>query len=530
MGSTQVGLDKMQVAKVLPRCPDLLLQAMKNNSIIELKQTLEQRFDLVCFEDLANHYGQHGSIFNLFKQCFKEIFEPNQRLILYTSQPLDQKFLNHIQRAAQKVDISNWFILILTPFDLSPLLVLSNQLHGNDTQPMCHEIVNITDTLPFPAAGFFSDLDTVCPRPWTAVDISSGIDFVRPCCKFNGDVGRTQNNTIAEIFDSEALVSVRNQLSQGIKIPQCSTCWEAESYGTQSLRELAWHKLGEKFESDYFDHPKIKQLTVVPDNLCNFSCRICNYKLSSKIAAEEFSFAPSNEKDVFKYYIKNHTDRRILNSMIAALNNIETLHILGGEPFLWPLLPEFLSHAIDSGVAKNIQLHLNTNASIFPEKFIDSIQQFKSVEILLSIDDIGPRFELQRGGVWHDIDANIKRFVELKSSTIIVKLAPTVNVQNVLYLDDIVNFANYRNLEIVWWYLNDPTFLSIDHLTQAAKDLVYQKFHNHSNSELRAISNRVTATKPVDGSEFLNYMTKLDHRRRQNFAQNHKEIFDAMSS
>ena len=79
---------------------------------------LKEKYNVVCFEDLADYYSQHRAIFDLFKRCYQEEFLGNQRLVFYSSEPLSQEFLNHIQRAATIIDISNFFILILTPFGI----------------------------------------------------------------------------------------------------------------------------------------------------------------------------------------------------------------------------------------------------------------------------------------------------------------------------------------------------------------------------------------------------------------------------
>ena len=92
-----------------------------------------------------------------------------------------------------------------------------------------------------------------------------------------------------------------------------------------------------------------------------------------------------------------------------------------------------------------------------------------------------------------------------------------MNIQNLLYLDQLVDFAGQENVGIVWWYLEDPSYLCIDNVTQSVKDLVYKKYHDHPTLELQKISNRVQLTKPVSGQEFINYMNQLDQRREQQF-------------
>ena len=131
---------------------------------------------------------------------------------------------------------------------------------------------------------------------------------------------------------------------------------------------------------------------------------------------------------------------------------------------------------------------------------------------------------------WVDIYKNLELFKNLKSSTVDVKAAITVNIQNVLYLDQLVEFFQNLNFGIVWWYLEDPEYLSIHNTTKKVKNLIYQKYHAHADPELRSIATGVQSSSPVSGKEFLEYTLKLDGRRGQNFKLYHSEIFNAMSN
>ena len=93
-----------------------------------------------------------------------------------------------------------------------------------------------------------------------------------------------------------------------------------------------------------------------------------------------------------------------------------------------------------------------------------------------------------------------------------------------------VDFAGEKNVSINWTYLEYPSYLCIDNVTQSVKDLVYTKYHDHHNPELQKISNRVQLAKPISGQTFINYMNQLDKRRGQHFSQTHSEIFNAMSN
>ena len=83
-----------------------------------LKDFLSKKYKIVCFEDMANFRSKNRAIFDLLKTHRKEKFEDNERFIFYTSYKPEQEFLNHIQHAISKIDIGNFFFLIVTPYNL----------------------------------------------------------------------------------------------------------------------------------------------------------------------------------------------------------------------------------------------------------------------------------------------------------------------------------------------------------------------------------------------------------------------------
>ena len=493
---------------------------------------LKEQYDVVCFEDLANCYSQHRIIFDLFKKYYQKEFSGNQRLVFYSNENLSQEFINHIQRAASQIDISNFFILILTPFDILSKLQEANQKYGHDDVLINFKIVDITDSRPFGPAGFIKNYESVCAFPFIQQTVTTTAT-VEICCKISTPVGNLQNNTLHEIFNNNTSTSIRQRMINGEMIEECSACWNMEKNNLISLRQHSLGKFGDQLDQGWIDDVRPRTINISPVNLCNFSCRMCNPAESSSIAVEELKYETNNNnKERLKYLIninKNEFNKSIPAQLMDSLDSVEFLHILGGEPFMWPQLCDLLDLLIEKDIAKNMQLEFNTNGSIYPETIIDRLKKFKKVEILLSIDDIGKRFEIQRGGKWDNISKNLKLFKNLKSSTIDIKAAVTVNIQNVLYLDQLVEFFQNENLSIVWLYLDNPEYLSIYNITKKVKNLIYQKYYSHTDPELRNIAVGVQSSPSVSGKEFLEHTLKLDSRRGQDFKLYHSEIFNGMS-
>jgi MoaA/NifB/PqqE/SkfB family radical SAM enzyme len=494
---------------------------------------LKEKYDVVCFEDLADYYSRHRAIFDLFKKYYQKEFLGNQRLVLYSSEYLSQEFINHIQRAASQIDISNFFILILTPVDISSKLQEASQKYGHDNILINFEITDIGSSRPFGPAGFVKNYESMCVFPFIQQSVFNTAT-VRVCCKMSTSVGNLQNNTLHEIFNNDKSTSIRQRLANGEMIKECNVCWDAEKNNLSSLRQHGLTKFRNQLDQGWFDDVKPRTIDVSPVSLCNFSCRICNPGASSSIAVEELRYETNeNNKKRLKQLIninKSDFNKSIPSRLIDSMADVEFLHIMGGEPFMWPQLEELLDLLVKKDIAKNIQLEFNSNGSIYPNAtIIDKLKKFKQVEILLSIDDIEKRFEIQRSGIWNDVYKNIELFRNLKSSTFNVKAAITVNIQNVLYLDQVVEFFQNLNFGIVWWYLDRPEYLSIHNTTKKVKNLIYQKYHSHADPELRSIATSVQSSRPVSGKEFLEYTLKLDGRRGQDFKLYHSELFNAMS-
>jgi radical SAM protein with 4Fe4S-binding SPASM domain len=491
---------------------------------------LSLKFELVCFVDLAEIAHQHSAIFSLLEQHHKEQYTPAQRLVFYTSHRPDQKFINHLQRAVSSVDVSNFFVVICTPYNISKELHHANQQYGHDSTAITWISFDLEPTAGIESENFYPD-NTTCPLPFTSLFVGVG-GTTSPCCKFKFPTGNIYNNTLTEIFQNSATQQIKDQMQQGIKPDGCSTCWHIENSKGTSLRQHAIDKFGKQLDRGWIDDLAIRDITITPSSLCNFKCRICGPIASSQIAVEELRHADTGstatELKQFLKFARSDLDKSIQNSLLEIQNTLEYLHVLGGEPFMLPGLEELLNKIITSGNSKHIQLEFNTNGSIWPTSIVNLFDQFHKVEILVSIDNTNSMFEIERGGTWENVEHHIRQFAALSSQNVSTKLCVTVNIQNLLYLDNLVKFADNVGIDIVWIYLETPKHLCIDNVTQAVKDLVYQKYHNHSNSELAGLSVRLQNVGPTTGHEFLEYTNIIDQRRGQEFFKTHPEIYAAM--
>ena len=105
---------------------------------------------------------------------------------------------------------------------------------------------------------------------------------------------------------------------------------------------------------------------------------------------------------------------------------------------------------------------------------------------------------------------------------------PTVNIQNVYYLDELFAWANNHQIRVTVNFLNDPDWANINNLTPAAKQLVIDKFIQSEHKELQLLAVRVKTSVGNNGTEFVHQMKRFDRIRSQDFGLTHKEIAQAM--
>jgi MoaA/NifB/PqqE/SkfB family radical SAM enzyme len=466
----------------------------------QLLAQLEQEYNVLAFIDVADVSLSPTQAYKLLASVRKEAFADRDRIVFYGYFP-DIDLITHIIAARDLLDIGEFFV----------------EWHLD------------IDDVGTPAETYQTNADTFCPLLWGHLEVRHNGD-VYPCCVSKELVGNGNDNTLTEIYHGDQMNRIRGELLSGVRSAGCEKCWRHEDQGLQSNRQ--WHigKNSHDFYTKWHDTVKLRSLDLKPGNVCNFKCRVCN-PTSSSLFAEE---ARQNQRQR-GISIPVASDRwaGYNEFMWAELDNlipdVENLDFYGGEPFLLKELRSFLRSAVVNGHAEHIRLHFNTNGSIYPADLIDTLREFREVDVCLSIDTVGAQFELERGGVWADVEQNILKFKALTvDPRFKVSLFPTVNIQNIYYLDRLYAWANQHNIMVTLNYLDDPFYLSIDSMTADARALVADKYQNSANESLRTLAQRIKSSAGSDGRRFVNTVAYYDRMRSQDFTKTHPEIAQAM--
>ena len=330
--------------------------------------------------------------------------------------------------------------------------------------------------------------DKFCILPWVSLE-TSPIGTVRPCCLAkdeilddNNDKFHLTTSTFNQIRDSSYMQGLRQEFIAG-QLPSTSErCWAIEDSGGTSKRQHTLNRLKHIVtDTEWTDDAKdLIFLDLKLGNICNLKCRICGPWSSSTYASEEVGTVMTLErKQTYAYQMLRQgrwprESPAFWQQLIDIADQIRYLEFTGGEPFMIAEHFDFLQTLVDRGVAHNIEIHYNTNGTQYPERGIELWPHFKTVEIAISIDDLGERFEYQRSGArWAEVQDNIYKFRRLRrnSKNVQLQLCCTISIWNVAYFNEIAAWASLFPWDYVYWnYLHDSPVWCIANQVDPVKD------------------------------------------------------------
>jgi MoaA/NifB/PqqE/SkfB family radical SAM enzyme len=395
--------------------------------------------------------------------------------------------------------------------------------------------------------------EKICMLPWISIE-TSPIGTTRPCCLAKDEITyldeqgieqkyNLQEHTLEEIYNSRYMQLLRRDFLYGQKPDTCQRCWDEEAAGRVSKRINSRIRLKEYYDDVDWNNLNPDQLWFIDlklGNICNLKCRICGSWSSSKWAKEEIDYVPGIDRKThlaYKFLQDGAWPREsevFWDNLKTLLPNIKYFEFTGGEPFLIEQHFELLRYAVEQGYSENIEIHYNTNGTVFPES-AELWANFKHVEIAFSIDNVGARFEYERYGAdWNEVQENIAKFTEIRSRKISTQLCTTMNVQNVYYLPELCDWISTQTFNHIFFnMLHDPWHMNIGRMTSAAKELVIDRLSNHNFNykyqiEILRIIQVIKNGQGSDGTEFLRKMQLTDEYRQQSFLDTHNEIAKAM--
>lgn len=354
---------------------------------------------------------------------------------------------------------------------------------------------------------------------------------------------RLNTDSIHDAWNSPDRKEIEAALADGIKHPNCESCWQEEAAGMPSkrIRDNLRYKI-----SAEQDQPVIIDLNM--GNTCNLKCRTCGSHSSSKWLEEEIEIANVNKypiQSIMKAYKPFANNFSLDSDAIQILKNwipkLKFLDFYGGEPMLIKEHWGLLEYSVLTKSSLNQVLHYNSNGTIFPENKLDLFRQFKGLDLSLSIDGYESSFEyLRHPAKWDAIAININKWNDfIKSLNIDVKeitICLTISIMNIFDLDRIYSELKKFNIHIYLNLVHNPHHFSITHIPTKYKEIIYKKLIQSevfsNKNELQSVLNFMMQSeyKPETWDLFIHKIKTHDEYRQERFANTFPEYYDLISA
>jgi MoaA/NifB/PqqE/SkfB family radical SAM enzyme len=221
----------------------------------------------------------------------------------------------------------------------------------------------------------------------------------------------------------------------------------------------------------------------------------------------------------------------------SAMSEVRYIEFTGGEPFMIREHFDLLKRLVERNYAHQIEIHYNTNGTQYPEEAEEIWQYFKHVEIAFSIDDVESRFEYQRTNAhWTEVCENIEKFRAMRERNLnmTLQVCCTINVFNVMYLEDVAQWIDTQDFDFVYWnMLHDAYYFSIGTLPVEAKRVATDRLRQANiPAKFRAEFDRVVDFMnngaSLDGQLLRIKVEDLDFKRQQRLGDYLPELAQAI--
>lgn len=361
---------------------------------------------------------------------------------------------------------------------------------------------------------------TSCSYLWRHICVRPG-GTVTPCCRFQDSEEvspRLQPNAenLHEIINRPFAQKLREYDLKNQTIPGCIKCDSQTEDGNLSLRYYANLKYSVPAEKPLSISPThVESLEVFVGSICNLRCLMCEPQLSSAWRQEYLRLGWNVEADIA-------TEKINFSKIVAKLPNLREIKFVGGEPFLAKDHDEILL-AIPAEQAAQMSLTYYTNVTIWPSaEIINHWKHFKSINLWLSIDGVGPVNDYIRfPSEWSQVEKITRQFMDLTRSQkgLWVGLNCTVSAVNVFSVAALETWFQKevgKYLSNACFFMNPlvaPAEQSIGILNTSLRALAAERL----GSSPAQIALRAHLQKAKDLSQlrekFLHYTETLDRAR-----------------
>lgn len=334
---------------------------------------------------------------------------------------------------------------------------------------------------------------TFCMIPWIHLHIMPDASVI-PCCvaPYHDHFGNAKKEPLENIWNSDKYRKLRLNMLQGKQSESCQHCYALESSRLKSMRISINRRFADYLPLVAQTQPdgsleqlNMKYFDIRFSNICNFRCRGCSPTLSSAWYEDhEKLYSYKSDKPKLIECTTSNASDKLWKQLSTLIPHIKEAYFAGGEPLIMDQHYKTLQILLEHGRNDAI-LSYNTNMSTIKYKNYDLIelwQQFNTVRVSMSIDDIHTRGEYFRKGLhWNRLLKNLDTIRE-KAPHVTFTITVTVSIYNVYYLSEIFEFFLKRDYikpnDIIFNMLLDPDEYRIQVLPPKHKLKVAFKLKN----------------------------------------------------
>ena len=547
----------------------------------QVLERLQQEFSIVglidlneCFPDGQFNLSNAIHIKHRLQSLYKDHYNENERIIVRYDIDQNNELLTAFQSVANDVDISNFFITVVTGNkDIKQIVTKLTEKNSIDNIPFNLVITNdkfktLTTTHDIKRSYRYNSAEpnkisieelndkekhllteskTFCMYPWVHLHAyPTGQAF--PCCHaeyMNGTFGDCQQTPMKELWNSDKMKQLRLDMLTDKENPACTRCYEQEKSGFFSGRKSAnkhWgHHISKALttkEDGTFDDFQLVYWDIRFSNLCNLSCRSCGHIFSSAWYQDQKKLSGDKwAKDNKPLIWAGRHETDMLDQLMEHIDYVEQIYFAGGEPLMMDEHYAILEE-LERRKKFNVRLIYNTNftKTKLKDRYVfDYWRKFDSVSVGASLDAMGARAEyIRKGTDWAEVESNRRMMME-QCPNVDFYISPTMSIQNALHIPDFhrdwveKGYINPQDLNVN--ILQDPDWLRIDIAPEHYKERLRAKFREHLDW-LRPLDKLNRATVGFESAlnfldtdntrhlpEFWERMLKLDEIRDENISE-----------
>lgn len=379
-----------------------------------------------------------------------------------------------------------------------------------------------------------------CNIPWIEVHINADGTYhscgAQPNTVSNtlsGTFNNVHQLTIPEWINSRHQCQARMNKLNGVSEELCGMCYKEEAVGSASKRikenlKSYIRSTKENFEKDFLRSKELSHFNYSKENAgqsdllhphsyhislgneCNLACKMCGPTASSRLAVE---LKKSNEylgPTLMDWTRDSWAWNHVVNYMCET-ENLQFVHIIGGEPLLNPRFENLIDRLLDAGKT-DIYFGFTTNGTVFNPELIKKLNAFRHVDIGISIEASGALNDyIRQGSSTQTVLDNIDLYLKHRQEGHVYITARVVpSALSVHTLDDLYRWCIDRKLDVVSNVLVWPEYQQIQQLPSDVKARLLEqyskweysnpesgisdprdpnKFREHIDNEVRAIVN-----------------------------------------